>query len=154
MRLPRDGGDLRGPGGGDSVVGKLDEVDAGGFGLAEGAGHEEKFALGLTGEVMGELFALFGDVDAHIAGGDGVDELARDDGAGEAGLGPVEGVLGAVAGDALCGCNAAAAANDALIAGDADVHLGGEAVGEEADHGEPAAGIEQDADGVFDWKRA
>jgi len=30
------------------------------------------------------------------------------------------------------------------------VHLGGEAVGEEAGHGEPATGIEEDADGVFD----
>ncbi len=49
----------------------------------------------------------------------------------------------------MCG-DAAAAADDALIAGDADVHLGGEAVGEEAGHGEPAAGVEQDADGIFD----
>ncbi len=85
-----------------------------------------------------------------MPGGDGVEELAGDDGSGEAGLGPVEGVLGAVAGKTLGGCHAAAAADDALVAGDADVHLGGEAVGEEAGHGEPAAGVEQDADGVFD----
>ena len=82
--------------------------------------------------------------------GDGVEELAGDDGAGEAGLGPVEGVLGAVAGQALLCGDAAAAADDALAGGDADVHLGGEAVGEEAGHGEPAAGVEQDADGVGD----
>ena len=37
-----------------------------------------------------------------------------------------------------------------VVAGDADVHLGGEAVGEEAGHGKPAAGVEQDADGVGD----
>ena len=30
------------------------------------------------------------------------------------------------------------------------MHLGGEAVGEEAGHGKPAAGVEQDADGVGD----
>ena len=42
-----DGGDLGRPGGGDSVVGQLDEVHARGFGLAEGAGHVEIFALGL-----------------------------------------------------------------------------------------------------------
>ena len=93
---------------------------------------------------------LLGDVDAHVAGGDGVEELAGDDGSGEAGLGPFEGELGAVAGKALLRRDTAAAADDALIAGHADVHLGGEAVGEEAGHGEPAAGVEQDADGVFD----
>ena len=32
-----------------------------------------------------------------------------------------------------------------VVRRDADVHLGGEAVGEEAGHGEPAAGVEQDA---------
>ncbi len=145
-----DGGDLGRPGGGDGVVGELDEVHVGGFGLAEGAGHVEVLALGGAGEVVGGLFASFGDVDAHVADGDGVDEFAGDDGAGEAGLGPFEGELGAVAGEALLRGDSAAAADDALIAGDADVHLGGEAVGEEAGHGEPAAGIEQDADGVFD----
>ncbi len=145
-----DGGDLGCPGGGDGVVGELDEVHVGGFGLAEGAGHEEVLTLGLAGEVVGVLFVFFGDVDAHVAGDDGLDELAGDDGAGEAGLGPLEGVLGAVAGEALCGGDSAAGADDAIVGGDADVHLGGEAVGEEAGHGEPAAGVEEDADGVFD----
>ena len=77
------------------------------------------------------------------------EELAGDDGAGKAGLGPVEAVFGAVAGErslrlARCRCRRR------LVGGDADVHLGGEAVGEEAGHGEPAAGVEQDADGVGD----
>ncbi len=117
--------------------------------LAEGAGEEEIFAFGLAGEVEGGFFVLLGDVDAHVGGGDGLEELAGDDGSGEVGLGPLEGELGAVAGKALLGGDSAAAADDALVAGDADVHLGGEAVGEEAGHGEPAAGVEEDADGVF-----
>jgi len=103
-----DGCDLGGPGGGDGVVGEFDEVHVGGFGLAEGAGHEEVFALGLAGEVVGVLFVFFGDVDAHVAGGDGLDELAGDDGPGETGLGPLEGVLGAVAGEAFLRGDAAA----------------------------------------------
>ena len=47
-------------------------------------------------------------------------------------------------------CAGRAAADDAFVGGDAEVHLGGEAVGEEAGHREPAAGVEQDADGFGD----
>src|ERR1700733_4158171 len=139
-----DGGDLGGPGGGDGVVGQLDEVDAGGVSRAEGAGHVEVLPLALAGEVFGGLFVGFGDVDAHVADVYGIEEFAGDDRSGEAGLGPFEGVLGAVAGDALGGGDSAAGADDALIAGDADAHLGGE----EAGHGKPAARIEKDADGI------
>ena len=41
-----NGGDAGGPGGGDGVLRELDDVHLGGFGLAEGAGHEvELFGL-------------------------------------------------------------------------------------------------------------
>src|SRR5579871_6544250 len=93
---------------------------------------------------------LFKDIDAHVAGGDRVDEFARNNGSGETGFSPIEGVLGAVAGDALCSCNAAAAADDALVTGHADVHLRSEAVGKETHHGKPATRVEKNADGIFD----
>ena len=148
--VPCDGDDLWGPCGGYGVFGELYDVDATGFGLTEGVGHELELAGGLANEVEGSGFALFGDVNAHVVdagSGDGVEELARDDGAGEAGLGPVEGVLGAIAGQAF-GRARTAAADDTLVGGDADVHLCGEAIGEEPGHGEPATGVEQDGDGV------
>ena len=45
-----------------------------------------------------------------------------------------------------------AGGDDPFVGGDADVHVGGEAVGVKAGlrHGEPAAGVEQDGDGVGD----
>ncbi len=84
----------------------------------------------------------------------GGNELARDDGAGEAGLGPVEVELGAVVGERLLAGDAGA--DDRLAGGDGDGDLRGEAVGEEAGHGdgEPAAGVEQDADRVGDLREA
>jgi len=148
-----EGGDLGGPCGGDGVGGKLDEVDLSALGLAEGGGHELELLGGVLSEGNGGGFVGLGDVDVDVAdagGDDGLDELAGDDGSGEAGLGPLEGVLGAVAGEALGSGDAGAGADDALVTGDANVHLGGKAVGVEADHGEPASGVEQDADGVLD----
>ncbi len=79
----------------------------------------------------------------------GLKKLAGDDGSGEARLGPLEGVLGAVARKALGSGDAGARSNDALITRDADVHLGGEAVGIEPDHRKPAAGIQQHADRIL-----
>ena len=89
-------------------------------------------------------------VDLEIVGVLGCDELAGDDGAGETGFGPGEVVFGFFAyrfGRAL-----RAGGYDSLVRRDADVHVGGEAVGEEAGlrHGEPAAGVEQDGNGVCD----
>ena len=110
-----DGDDLGGPEGGDGIFGKLDEVEAAGFRLAESGSHELEDLVGFVGGGDGSGFAFFGDVDADVVdagSGDGVEELARDDGAGEAGLGPVEGVLGAVGGELLFGGEAAAAADD------------------------------------------
>ena len=78
---------------------------------------------------------------------------AGDDGSGKAGLGPVEVVL--VAGLAVgerdgLGFARAAAGEDAHALRHADVHLGGEAVGEVAGGGKPARGIEQVGDGLLD----
>ena len=62
-----DGGDLGSPGGGDGVVGQLDEIDVGRFRLAEGAGHvDSNSPLGGAGEVGGVGLVFFGDVDAHV----------------------------------------------------------------------------------------
>ena len=99
----------------------------------------------------GSGLALVRDVDVDVAdagGGDGRDELAGNDGAGKAGLGPGEAEFAAAVGQGFAAGRAAA--DGGVVGGDADVHVGGEAVGEEAGHGEPAAGVEQDADGVGD----
>jgi len=139
-----------GPGGGDGVGGELDDVEVAGLGVAEGIGHELELASDGGGEVVGFFFVLFGDEGADVGdAGDGerCEELAGDDGAGEAGFGPVEGVLFAVVGKGF-GFAFFAGADDAFAFGDGDVELGGEAVGEEAGHWEPAAGVEEDADGI------
>ncbi len=151
-----NGSDFRGPEGGDAaVVGELDDRDMGRLWLAEGGGHEFELFGGILGEGDGVGLVFFEDVNANVvdAGrGDRVEELASDDRSGEAGAGPDEGVLGAVVGEGFGGGDSGSGADDALVIGDADVHLGGEAVGEEAALGErePAAGIEQDGDRVGD----
>ena len=61
-----DGDDFGRPGGGNGVVGKLDDVDAAGFGLAEDAGHEFELAAGVLGEVGGSALVLLGDVDVDV----------------------------------------------------------------------------------------
>ena len=65
-----DAGHLRRPGGGDGVVGQLDDVDAAGLGLAEDAGHVLELAAGEGGEVGGAGLALVGDVDVDVVEAD------------------------------------------------------------------------------------
>ncbi len=93
------------------------------------------------------------DLDVARADRDGANESAGDDGAGEAGLVPVEVVL--VAGLAVgegdgVGCTLRAAGKNLHALRHADVHLGGEAVGHVAGAGKPARGIEQVSDGLLD----
>ena len=95
-----------------------------------------------------------GEVDLDVASADGewVNEAAGDDSAGEAGLRPVEVVLAAglsVGEDDLLGSAEAAAGNDAHTLRDADVHLGGEAIGHKAGGWEPASGVKEITDGLL-----
>ena len=95
-----DGDDFRGPGGGDGVGGELDDVELAGFGGAEEAGEEFELLGDGGGEVVGLGFVGFGGEDADVGDAgrcDGIEELAGDDGAGEAGALPVEAVLGSLA---------------------------------------------------------
>src|SRR5579864_2958815 len=143
-----DSNDLGRPGGGDGVGGELDDTDEGGLRAAELAGH----VLELLGDGLGEVvrFGLVGvgeeDVDVGSVGcGDWRKELAGDDGAGEAGLGPVKDELCLAA---RCGVlTGDAAADDVLAGGNGDVNLSGKAVGVKARErdGEPTARIEKDA---------
>ncbi len=139
------------PGGGDGVLRQLDDVHLGGFGLAEGRGHELELFRGERAELEGTGFVLSEGVEVEVRDVLGCDELAGDNGSRETGLGPVESVLGFGPADGLGGARGSGT-DDALVGGHGDVHLGGEAVGVEAGlrHGEPAAGVEQDGDGVGD----
>ena len=144
-----DEGHLRSPGGGYGVLWQLDDVDAAGFRLAEDAGHVLELAASEGGELGGAGLALLRDVGVDVAdpgGSDGREEFTGYDGAGEAGFRPDEAELVSSVRQRFLGGRPAT--DCGFIGGDADVHLGGEAVGEETGHREPAAGVEQDADGV------
>ena len=149
----RDGGDLGRPGGGDGVGGQLDDVEDGRFGLAEGAGHELELLGGGAGRSRGACLVLLGDEDVDVVDA-GAETGSRNLPAmmvpGKPGLVQLKLNSVRLPGRLLVRLTRYAAADDALVGGDADVDLGGEAVGVEAGHGEPAAGIEQDADGVVD----
>ena len=63
-----NGGHLRRPDGRQSVVGKLDDVEAAGFRLAEGVGEEVEFLGGGLGKLVCRRLVADGEVDLHIAG--------------------------------------------------------------------------------------
>ncbi len=151
--VARDTCHLRRPRGGDRVLRQLDDVDAAGLRLAEDAGHILELAPGESGEVRRAVLALLGHIDVNVADarcGDRRQELARDDGSGKSRLRPDEAELAASVGQRLL-CRRPAA-DGGVIGGHADVHLAGEAVGKQAGRRErePAARVEQYADGVGD----
>ena len=125
-------------------AGELDDVDERGLGAAELTGHVLELLGDGLGEIMRFRFVGVGEEDVNVGSvgrGDGWEELASDDGAGEAGLGPVEDELGFAAGSGVLPGDAAA--DGALACGDRDVNLSRKAVGVKARErdGEPTAGI-------------
>ena len=87
-----DGGELRRPGGGQGVVGHFDDVEVRGFRRAEAVGEEVVFLGGGLGELVAGCLVADGEVDLDVAGAgcERAQIAAGDDGAGEAGLVPVE----------------------------------------------------------------
>ncbi len=150
----QDGGELGGPDGGQGVVGDFNDVEVWCLGFAKVFAEKvELFGSGL-GELVAEGLVGDGEVDLHVtgAGSIGAEVAAGDDGAGKAGLIPleIELVAGLAAGERDGVGGALLAAGEDLHAlGNTDVDLGGEAVGQVAGHGEPAGGIEEVGDGLL-----
>ena len=146
-----DRGDLRSPVGGQGVVRQFHYVQQTGERFPKGLTKEIEFLVGCLRVLRAALLVRVGQVHAHI-GRPGnrhrLIEFAGDDGAREAGPGPVETVFRA-AGDRR-GTAGAAAADHPVTGGNLYMDFRRKPVRQVADHGEPAAGIQQITDRIAD----